>query len=298
MKYEDYQDINNNARTQYCGSSKNDYWCDVFCNQAVREIEQRAAEFGWDRDKYTRSVHTLWKLSTDLIYALHPDAFGPDPIELGSFWHHHTMPTTYFELNKKVRREYVDKDALILIAADYLSEPDCQNSLFDYVLLDAIIYQEMYAFSITVMDQITPAPQRFAAIWAGGEEGKFAFYTLGLSIVSFALSWLLLPALLIYNLAKENHWTSLALAGLWLLGILSWLIQKPSQIKAKKRITGLIYALDGLYRMLKTRSLSPVRFKQVLTDAADKGVVLDGAVFVLVDRMIIRDPTMFAVPMR
>ena len=48
-----------------------------------------------------------------------------------------------------------------------------------------------------------------------------------------------------------------------------------------------------MYHILGTDTISPRKLKESLDKGAEAGVVLDGAVYTIVDRMIARDPTAF-----
>ena len=266
-----------------------------FCSAACYEIRQRAISQSWEQDRYYSAVQTIWRLASELLYALHPDHYNSDRKKIHALWYHHKVPT-YLEVNEHSRGNDILKDELVGVAASYLQAPDCQNSRFDYVLLDALIYEDLHAFIRVAVEAVMPYSKRFASALANGNQLKFALYSAGFGIVGFALNWLLLPSLAVYNLMKDNLWTALIMALLWGVGIISWLVNIPIRIKSKKKVTQLLDTLIGLYMMLDTPSLPPAQLKQALVDAAGKGVALDGAVFVLVDRMIARDPTMFAVP--
>jgi len=271
------------------------FYLESFCDAACSTVQHRATEQGWESNRYARAAHRIWQAGSELLYALHSDACGPNPRKLHSFWHHHSIPS-YLDVNNSGKDSDIYKSELLRVAAEYLNEPDIQNPQFDYVLLDAIVYQELHAFISTAVDQVAPQAKRFAAPLARGNELKYMLYSTGLSMLGFVVNWLLFPALAIYSLYKENLWASGILAALFVFSRISWLVTIPARRRARAKVAALLDTLSGLYVTLHTQALSPARFKQVLNDASDKGVVVDGAAFVIVDRMIERDPTMFAVP--
>jgi hypothetical protein len=62
---------------------------------------------------------------------------------------------------------------------------------------------------------------------------------------------------------------------------------------AALRLTTLLQHLIDLYRILADNTISPRKLKESLDAAAAAGVVLDGAVFAIVDRLIALDSTAF-----
>jgi hypothetical protein len=297
MEYSEFKGINEIIKERHRDAlDENPFsYLELFCGAACFSVQHRATEQGWETDRYSHAAFRIWQLGADLLYALHSDISHLTPRKLHSFWHHHPIPS-YLDVNNPKKDCDILKSELLSVAAEYLKDPDLQNPQFDYVLLDAIVYQDLHAFISTAVDQVLPQAKRFAVPFANGSELKFMLYAAGLSMLGFVFNWLLFPALAIYSLYKENLWASGILAALFVFSRISWLVTIPARRRVRAKVAALLDTLRGLYMSLDTQSLSPARFKQVLTDATDKGVVVDGAAFVIVDRMIERDPTMFAVP--
>ncbi|WP_321884721.1 hypothetical protein [Paraburkholderia bannensis] len=61
----------------------------------------------------------------------------------------------------------------------------------------------------------------------------------------------------------------------------------------RRKNKALLARMLDLYRILGDSTISPRLLKDALDRAAEEGVVLDGAVFSIVDRIIVKDATAF-----
>jgi len=98
----------------------------------------------------------------------------------------------------------------------------------------------------------------------------------------------------VYYLASRDHGTAaLVVGGIWALLFVWAVVTYPIRWRARRKSGKLLHHLIDLYRLLGDETISPRKLKETLDTATASGVVLDGAVFTIVDRLLVRDPTAF-----
>jgi hypothetical protein len=85
----------------------------------------------------------------------------------------------------------------------------------------------------------------------------------------------------------------MATAGMWLIALALQAISYPARRRARRKAAALLQYLIDLYSILGGNTVSPRKLRETLDTAAAAGVVLDGAVFTIVDRLTALDPTAF-----
>jgi len=240
------------------------------------------------RDQCIRAL----RLIIALFKALHHNVFSlcenEEPHDL---WHHQKYD--FLRANDLTRGIAIDKAQLTNVAADYLSHPEIRNNKFDWMLLDAFVFAELDAYTYHVVNTGSGTGINWAAMFAGKSHPKyyglqFLFVSLGIS-----LRYLAMPAIAYFLMIKDYGTLATILAGGWLLYLAFLLFGFPKRWRARKKRAALLSYLADLYGMLGDGTISPRRFKETLDKVAAEGVVLDGAVFSLVDRMVARDATAF-----
>ncbi|MFM0699510.1 hypothetical protein [Paraburkholderia sediminicola] len=249
--------------------------------------ECTAEEF---RDMWIRSM----SLAIDLFEALHIGAYfegAPEEEKPRFLWCHQSFDL--LRANDKRRGFDIGKDELLRVAAEYLSHPEIRCNYFDWLLLDSIVFAELDAFGYHVLSTRAGTGFNLAAAVADGNLVKYQVLSLLLGVLGFALRYLAAPAVSIFLASKGHEIASLTVAGLWVLNLVWTLIGFPARRKMRKKGAELLTSLNDLYQILGNSTISPRILKESLDKAVAAGVVLDGAVFTIVDRMVARDATAF-----
>ncbi len=253
----------------------------------AREAECTAEEF---RERWIRAM----RLMEELFEALHSNyryrfEHGPEDEKPWCYWEHQQF--NFLKANDAKGGIYIEKAELLRVAAEYLSHPEIHSNKFDWLLLDAIVFAELDAFTSHVIS--SKISTGIAAACANGSQTKYFALLALFGSVGFVLSYVAPPALAFLALTKGHDITGWSIAGLWGLSVVWTLIGVPVRWKARRKNKELLINLHDLYRILGDSTISPRVLKEALDKAAASGVVLDGAVFSIVDRIVARDATTF-----
>ena len=254
--------------------------------RALSTYARRAAEIGMDGDAFHAAI---WRAKNlfELFFEATDPFEGPKRMIL---WQHQTL--NLFETNDEVLG--VNLQDLKATAASYVSEPFLQNNLFDWCLLDALIATETKSFMSTLMVTCFGTTMvNYAYVFCGGN--VFAYYALRTLfwIVDILLSFVGPFVGGFYLLANNHEYWGGGLLVLFAWTVLARLIFLPKRWRAKKRSTKLLEKMLAIYQQLEGDTMSPRLFKEALDEGAHDGIVLDGAVFAIADRMYERDPSAF-----
>jgi hypothetical protein len=179
------------------------------------------------------------------------------------------------------------------VAAKYLNSPDIRTNYLDWALLDALVYMEYRSFWFALMaNDFNGGSINWAFAFSG--ENEHTYYTLR------AVFWLI-SKLIFFGSVYGALWlvnNGLEIYG-YLLGTIltlmffgSW-ISYPARRKAKKKNLAMLQSLGFLYQHISHPTISPKRLRELVAETTKDGVILDGAVFALVDLMIIRNENHF-----
>jgi hypothetical protein len=144
-----------------------------------------------------------------------------------------------------------------------------------------------------MMDSGAGKGMNWAWIFSGPSASKYTIYSLFVWIFGFVARYLALPALAIYLLTQQLPGWAMGVGIVWIIYLLLRLISTPARRRLRKKYGELLQLLLDVYVPLEGSTISPRKLKETVDKAAAGGVVLDGAVFGLVDRMIQRDPAVF-----
>jgi hypothetical protein len=248
-----------------------------------------------ERDAYTADQYKsmwmwAWSITHRLFDALHPYALN-EKEKARYFWCHQHFDV--FHLQDRSRGIEITKDSLLSVAATYLGHPEIRTNRFDWLLLDAIVFQELEAYGEHVFSTKAGTGMNWAAVFAQGSQAKYYGFQLLFSLIGFAVNALALP-LIAYYLALRDHpnW-AIATTAAWVISVALQVISYPARRRARRKAAALLQHLIDLYNILGSNTVSPRKLRETLDAAAAAGVVLDGAVFTIVDRLIARDPTAF-----
>jgi hypothetical protein len=119
------------------------------------------AEF---QDRCARAM----RLALELFKALHDNVHScgaADTRKPRFYWFHH--PFDVLKADDDRRGFVIDKDALLCVAAEYLSHPEIRCDHFDWLLLDSIVFAELDGFSRNVInDKVVMGESRPRAEYA------------------------------------------------------------------------------------------------------------------------------------
>jgi hypothetical protein len=232
------------------------------------------------------------RVTEQLFRALHNNAFYASDSEKPTyFWYHQ-----HFDLLRSLDRTRgisIYKEQLVEVAATYLSHPAIRTNKMDWLLLDAFVFAELDLYTDYVVTCKAGTGINWAAAFANKSLVKYSALTLLFTCIGFVLRFII-PAVAVYFLGLEGFATSaLWLAGGWILYLIYRLIGFPGRWRARRKAAKLLQHLVDVYGLLGDGTISPRKLQESLDKATAAGVVFDGAVFSLVDRMVERDAAAF-----
>ena len=257
-----------------------------------RSLEHRASKGDCTVDQYRHAWIYSWDVTRKLFEALHSNAYSAGEADSPKyFWHHQKFDV--LRTNDAKRGMEIDKDCLLQGAAFYLSHPEIRTNMLDWLFLDSIVFAELDAYAHEAFTTRGGTGTNWAAIFAERSELKYYTYQWVFGLFALVLNYVAAPALG-YYLALRGHLTGCAVViGVWILWLGLRLMSYPYRRRARKKAGVLLQHLIDLYRVIGDNTISPRRLKEELDKATAEGVVLDGAVSTIVDRLMARDVTAF-----
>ncbi|MFX1716743.1 hypothetical protein [Paraburkholderia sp. A1RO-5L] len=257
-------------------------------------LKKQAREAKCTQDEFREWWIRAMRLMEDLFESLHFNyryrfEHGPEDEIPRFYWRHQQFD--FLKANDAKGGIYIEKADMLKVAAEYLSRPEIRTNMFDWLLLDSIVFAELDAFTSHIIG--SKISTSLAAAGANGNHTKYFALVALFGAIGIALSYLTPPALAILAFTKGHNITGWSIAGLWGVSLIWTLIGVPTRWKVRRKNKELLTNLNDLYRILGDSTISPRVLKDALDKAAASGVVLDGAVFSIVDRMIARDATTF-----
>jgi hypothetical protein len=258
-------------------------------------LRTRAVSSQSTPEQYQKMWERGWQVTEQLFDALHSNSYVYTQVHTNQrptvFWDHQAL--NLLRTDDPTRGFDIDKDELLSAATVYLSHPAIRTNRLDWLFLDTIVFQELDRYGAHVFTERAGTGVNLAAAFANHSLGRFyifkvLFWVLGLALIYVA------PAAVVYYLYTNEHSTAAAvIAGLWVLFLAFVLVTYPIRRRIRRKAAKLLQHLADLYRLLADSTISPRKLKESLDVAAAAGVVLDGAVFTIVDRLIARDATAF-----
>jgi hypothetical protein len=254
------------------------------------DILRRADAFNWSLPELKRALTAL----VATLDALHHAQFiYRKGRKANVLWAHR-------EVNLfKMGHDPIDLDfeSLKAAAAEYLTRPAVQCAYLDWLVLDALVFYEVSLFSHKMLatrfgtKRIEWAfifgPRSPTVYWTA----RLAFWLVG-AVVLFAV-----PLYFAFRaLAEQNQGPALWLAAIPAVVTISRALGFFGRRRVARENTMLLGKMTAVYQHLGSQTISPRRMRELIDDAAKAGVVFDGAVFALVDRMVAADPTAFVRP--
>ena len=262
-------------------------------NSSLPTLHANARRDGWTTDQYRGAHNATWGITEKLFDALHSNWFSSDREEEKpkSFWYHQKLDL--LRLGDVSRGFDIDKGQLVDAAALYLGNPDIRSNRLDWIFLDAIVFAELEAYADHVFASRAGAGINWAATFANRSKTRYHVLQIVFGIVGLALTYVLMPAIAYDLYTRGSNISALVVAVVWVLGLGWRLATYPARSRARRNAGKLLQHLMDLSQILGGKTISPRKLKEALDKAVADGVVLDGAVFTIVDRMVARDPTGF-----
>lgn len=284
------------------GEAFEKYWSDEISEAALPFVSQEFNHFTGPalkararRDGYTADQHKsmwirAWDVTHQLFDALH-SGLTDEKTKPQYFWRHQSF--NVLRTDDRTRGFDILKDSLLSVAALYLGHPEIRTNRFDWLFLDAIVFQELEAYGEHVFSTKAGTGMNWAAVFAQGSQWKYHLFQVLFSLIGFALNFLVLPVAAYYLAVHDHPIGAMVTAGVWAITIVLKIISYPARRRARRKAATLLQHLIDLYRILADNTISPRKLKESLDAASAAGVVLDGAVFTIVDRLIALDSTAF-----
>ncbi len=244
--------------------------------------------------EYRGLLSSAWGTVGELFQALHQNAWD-EKLDASKkprgFWYHQEL--NIFRTEDDTRGFDINKSELSEVAARYLQLPEIQTNRLDWIFLDSIVLSEFEAFARDMLNTRAGTGMNWAAAFAGRSELKYYGFSFLFWIIGVTLAYAL-PIVTVYYLATKGHRTgAIVLFSIWALFTLWKLVTYPFRFRARRKARKLLQHLFNLYRALGENTISPTQWRKMLDTATGDGVVLDGAVFTIIDRAIARDATAF-----
>lgn len=261
-------------------------------------LRERALSKSTSVRGYRELMWSTWGIVSELFDALHQNTWhknSDSSKKPRGYWYHQQFDP--FRAGDETRGFDISKIDLSQIVAKYLQCPEAQTNRLDWIFLDSIVLSELEAFSQEAMATRGGTGINWAAAFADRNQFKYYAYSFLFWAIGLTISYVV-PIGLAYYLAENAHPSgAIAVVAIWTLWTLWKLVTYPFRFRARRRAIKLLQHLTGLYGTLGDNTISPMNLKRALETASKDGVVLDGAVFTIVDRAIGRDPTAF-IPMQ
>lgn len=246
----------------------------------------------WTTEQFRERCIRAFRAMIDLFYALHNNAgssYAKSNEKPRYYWLHQNFDI--LRANDASRGISIQKDEMLRVAAEYLSYPEIRSNKLDWLLLDSIVFAELDAFSYHLTSQ--DFSRGIASAIADGNPTKYFALLALFKVLGFALGFLLLPVIAYFAFSWGHETTGWSIGGLWIVSVALSLIGLPFRWKRRRNNKALLNRMLELYRLLGDSTISPRLLKDALDKAVAEGVVLDGAVFSIVDRLIAKDATAF-----
>jgi hypothetical protein len=257
--------------------------------------------------QYRGIVSAAWMMAKDLFYALHHNARTAEQNERPNcFWCHQgwkfqNNPLSFLLLGDRRRGYAIHKDWLVISAANYLKRPEIRTNHFDWLYLDSMICCELEVLAQEVFVRGMGTKINWAAVFARAKRGidihqvvsKYVPLLILFRLLGFSVNYLSMPALAYWLRMKGHDIASIWTIGLWAAVVALGWITYPSRRRVRRKGERLLAHLVDLNEMLAARTISPRRLREKLDVATADGMVFDGAVTAIVDRMMTRDPAAF-----
>lgn len=255
-------------------------------------IRAKAIEQGWSRSRYRDTLIRGWSALGGLFHGLHPVVWPDDDSKRAKFFWRHQ----HVEMKKagdEKRGFEIDRDSLTQAATNYLASPDSQTNHMDWLILDVLVFAEIENGAVSFKENMTALGAQVAESVAEGNGFKYALWRMVFFAVGIFFNFVAMP-LGAYYLAQSGHKNfALGVLGLWTLLLIWGITTYPLRWRARRKFWKAYKSLQIVYHLLGQSTISPRKLNEALDAATALGCHFDGAVFTILDRITVRDPTAF-----
>jgi hypothetical protein len=268
--------------------------------RVLPELRQKAIADCLTEEQYHDCVALAWMVTKNLFYALHYDAraswqgynsVASGPATPKFFWLH--PGPNFLRIHDRSRGFAISKDDLSISAANYIKHSEVRTNHLDWLYLDTLIFCAWEVLAEENFINRMGTGTNWAAVFARGNALKYASLLILFKVIAVVVIYLSGPGAAYWLYVKGHESTAIWTVGLWgIVVILSW-ITYPARWRVRRKGKRLLTHLAEIQRMLEGRVISPRKLRERLDLATADGIVVDGAVMAIVDRMMARDPTAF-----
>jgi hypothetical protein len=238
----------------------------------------------------------------DILQSLASPSLEPD------IWHH--RDDLFYEFRSKGCKDdsFLWHPYISSIAASMIERPWLDSHFMEWVIVDSLICDEIRQFGRSILEN--PFASREAPLFlvdSDYEKGidKLLFGLARAAITRGVISFIILMVFPLagawYGFRNGYQWLFLGSAAVLAIG-LSWsayvyiraaimrlLGRQPPKTPLQRNLE-LWNLMHNAYRELAGPVIDPTRAKRALEAAAENGVVWDGAIYAILNRVIARDP--------
>jgi hypothetical protein len=231
-----------------------------------------------------------WNVTCRILEAVQPNAknIGANPT---FFWEHQPIPLLYDRY--LIRHFNISKGGLIEAAALYLRSPEIRTNRLDWIFLDSFIFEAIIAHAHYLLHEIEGIGTRWAVSRAHGDDVRYLWFRMQSWLADVVLNYVAWPGAAYYLVMHDHLLWALTTAGLWGIFQVFRIALVLERRRTRRTIMKMLKHLQDLYRLLGEKIISPRKLKEELDRAAADDVVIAGAVFAIVDRIVGRDATFF-----
>jgi hypothetical protein len=236
-----------------------------------------------------------WRIEESLRFmqrvdeTLHP-AGGPFVAENYDIWRHRNLAHIYANTTPQQRIDCIDGLAsLPEIISEYLATPWMQNTFYDWVFVDALLFGQ----TIVELESLLKIKHGAAYTLFSGIGWKMTLWKVFARSVGFAIGWVL-PAFIFYWLSDWSTELAIGLSvlyyGLLVVSVFRWLWISAANLFAGRqselrRIFQVVENAERAYALLRGPTLHVAIIRSGIERAAENGVQWNHQVFYLLDRV-------------
>jgi hypothetical protein len=231
-----------------------------------------------------------WRVACQIFEAVQPNAEnrGANP---AFYWEHQPLPLLY---DRYLTCHFnISKAGLIEAAATYLRSPEIRTNRLDWLFLDSFIFEAIVAHAEYLLYEIEGIGTRWAVSRAKADDVRYLWFRLQSWLADVAFNYMAWPGAAYYLVVNDHRMWALTTAVLWGLFQIFRIVLVVERRRSRRTMMKMLKHLRDLYRLLGEKIISPRKLKEELDRAAADDVVIAGAVFTIIDRIVARDATFF-----
>jgi hypothetical protein len=235
-------------------------------------------------DAYRARLRAAAIFLKNLYPALHAGSARERPAD---FWRHQ-VDFNPLHADAGTRRFRIDRGALLASAADYLGKPELRTHRLDWIFMDALMFRALDDYNRQMFHSFGGAGDNWSAGMAGSSGATYValrvFFWVLRIFFGVALPFVLVRFLM--NMDADGLY-ELVIA-VWALAWGAWLFRWRKRRGAQTAYRERLQKMLAAYGLLGQSSISPAELKARLGAFTEAGVVLDGALFAIVDLVAAR----------